>query len=123
MWWTYICAIAGVMGALGVGAGAFGSHALKEKLSPADLAIYETAVKYWMYHTLATGFVGLLLSRIENGFLKSSSILMILGSCIFSGSLIALVMTQHRQLGAITPIGGALLIVAWLLIAGGVIFA
>lgn len=123
MWWTYIVAIAGLMGAIGIGGGAFGSHALKEKLSVQDLAIYETAMRYWMYHACGSAFLGLLLSRIENVFLKTASILMILGSLVFSGSLIALVLTQQRGLGAVTPIGGVLLIIAWLLISIGVLFA
>lgn len=121
MWWIYILVIGAVMNAVGIGAGAFGAHAFKERFSPSDLAIYETAVKYWMYHALGVFVLALVMSRIENGYMKSSSVLMITGALIFSGSLIALVFTGQRQLGAVTPIGGVMLIVAWLLIAVGVL--
>lgn len=121
MWWTYVLVAASIMGAIGVGAGAFGAHALKDRLSPGDLAIYETAVKYWMYHSLAACVIALVMSRIENGFMKASAGLMILGTLIFSGTLVALVFTQNRMLGAVTPIGGVFLILAWLLLAVGVL--
>lgn len=121
MWWTYLLTTGSVLAALGIGAGAFGAHALKEQLTPPDLAIYETAIKYWMYHALGVCVVALLMTRIENNFIKSSAISMIVGTLIFSGSLIALVLTGQRFLGAITPIGGVLLILAWTLLAVGVI--
>ena len=121
MWWTYILAVGAVMGAIGIGVGAFGAHALKEMLTPPDLAIYETAVKYWMYHALGVCLLAVVMTRIENGFIKTSVAMMICGALIFSGSLIALVLTGQRILGAITPVGGALLILAWLLLAVGVI--
>lgn len=121
MWWTYILAAGAVMGAVGIGAGAFGAHALKEMLTPPDLAIYETAIKYWMYHALGVCLLAVVMTRIENGFIKTSVGMMICGAFIFSGSLMALVLTGHRILGAVTPVGGALLILAWLLLAVGVI--
>lgn len=121
MWWIYILAFGAVMAAVGIGVGAFGAHALKDMLTPPDLAIYETAVKYWMYHALGVCILALVMTRIENGFMKSSAALMILGALIFSGSLIALVLTGTRILGAVTPVGGVLLILAWLLLAVGVV--
>lgn len=121
MWWIYILAFGAVMAAVGIGVGAFGAHALKDILTPPDLAIYETAVKYWMYHALGLCIVSIVMTRIENNFMKSSAALMICGALIFSGSLIALVLTGNRVLGAVTPVGGALLILSWLMLAVGVI--
>jgi len=109
------------MAAVGVGAGAFGAHALKDRLSTLDLAVYETAVRYWMYHALGICIAALVMSRIENFYIKASAVLMIFGSTIFSGSLVALVLSQIRTLGMITPIGGVLLILSWLLIVIGVL--
>ena len=121
MWWIYILAFGAFMAATGIGVGAFGAHALKDRLTPPDLAIYETAARYWMYHALGLCIVSIVMTRIENGFMKSSAALMICGALIFSGSLIALVLTGNRVLGAITPIGGGLLILAWLMLGVGVI--
>ena len=121
MWWTYLIVVGSLMGALGVGAGAFGAHALKERLTPPELAIFETAVKYWMYHALATCIVALVMSRIENFYIKSSGVSFVLGSILFSVSLMALVLTGNRQLGIITPFGGVFLILGWLFLAAGVL--
>ena len=122
MWWTYLLAIGALMGALGVGGGAFGAHGLKDRLTPPELAIFETAMRYWMYHALATCLTALVMSRIENFYMKTGSICFILGSLLFSVSLVALVLTGNKQLGMITPIGGVFLIIGWLTLAAGVIF-
>ena len=121
MFWIYVLATGAVMAAIGVGAGAFGAHALKDRLTPADLGIFETACRYWMYHALGVCVVAMVLARIENGFMKASAIAMIVGALVFSGSLIALVATGNRMLGAVTPIGGVLLIAGWLLLATGLL--
>jgi len=122
MFWTYIIAIGALMGSLGVGLGAFGAHALKERFTPPEMATFETAVKYWMYHAIAVCVIALVMSRIENNFIRSSAVTMILGSILFSASLIAIVLTGNRQLGMITPVGGVFLIVSWMLLAFGVLF-
>lgn len=122
MWWTYILLVGSFMAAIGVGAGAFGAHALRERLTVGDLAIYETAVKYWMYHALGVCVIALVTSRVENSYMKASAISMVLGTVVFSASLVALVLTGNRSLGAVTPIGGALLILGWLLLGSGILF-
>lgn len=121
MWWTYILTLGALMAATGVGAGAFGAHGLRERLTPPDMAIFETAVKYWMYHAIGLCLVAMVMSRIENAYIKTSAIAMILGALVFSGTLVALVLTGHRTLGAVTPIGGVLLILSWIFLAVGVL--
>lgn len=121
MWWIYILSFGALMAATGIGIGAFGAHAMKNILTPPDLVIYETAVKYWMYHALGLCIVAIVMTRVENGFMKASAALMILGALVFSGSLLALVFTGNRMLGAVTPIGGVMLILSWLCLAVGVL--
>ena len=96
--------------ALGIALGAFGAHGLKGHLDSNDLAIYETGVRYQMYAALALMALG------AAGKWGPPLRLLGLGSLIFSGSLYALVLLQVRWLGAITPIGGLLMIagLAWL---------
>jgi uncharacterized membrane protein YgdD (TMEM256/DUF423 family) len=108
-------AIAAIFGGLSVGAGAFATHALREKLSERSLEIFETAARYQMYHALALILVALLISREE--FTQHLFVVagwsFIIGICIFSGSLYALSLTNIKVLGAITPLGGAAFIAGW----------
>ena len=121
MYWIYVLVMGALMAAAGVGAGAFGAHALKNRLDVNDLAIYETAIKYWMYHSLGLCIVSLVMTRIENIFMKLSASSIFFGALIFSGTLIALVLSGNRMLGAVTPVGGVLLIVGWVFLAVGVL--
>lgn len=111
-------ALGGVLGALGVAFGAFGAHALRGTLSPADLATFETATRYHLLHAVALVGVGLWLDRETNPRLAWAARLFTAGILIFSGSLYLLVTLDQRWLGAVTPIGGVALISGWLLIAG-----
>ena len=104
------------MGGLGVIAGAFGAHALRGRLGPDDLAIFETAVRYQMYHALALLGVGLWLERVPGPALEWAARLFVLGVVIFSGSLYGLVLSGQRWLGAVTPVGGLALIAGWIAI-------
>lgn len=108
-------AIAAILGGLSVAAGAFASHALREKLSERALQIFETAARYQMYHALALLLVALLLSRAEfpQPSLIAAGWAFIIGIAIFSGSLYALSLTDIKVLGAITPLGGAAFIAGW----------
>ncbi len=107
-------AVAGALfAALGVAAGAFGAHALRDLVPTTDLAIWETAVRYQLFHALALLFVGF----SSAARLMVPGLLFALGTVVFSGSLYLLVLTDTRWLGAITPIGGLLLILGWLLCA------
>lgn len=107
--------IAAISGGLSVAAGAFASHALKEQLSERSLAIFETAARYQIYHSITLLLVALLLSREE--FLQTTLVAagwaFIAGIAIFSGSLYALSLTNIKVLGAITPLGGAAFIAGW----------
>jgi uncharacterized membrane protein YgdD (TMEM256/DUF423 family) len=111
-----------IFGALSVAAGAFASHALKEKLTERAIAIFELGARYQMYHALALLLVGLLLSQFAQStpFLVASGWAFIVGVFVFSGSLYALSFTGIKWLGAITPFGGAAFVVGWscLAIAG-----
>jgi uncharacterized membrane protein YgdD (TMEM256/DUF423 family) len=109
--------IAAIFGALAVAIGAFGAHALKPiLLESGRLDTFETAVKYQFYHTFALLFIGILRMKIESKNLVWASNAMIIGIIIFSGSLYVLCLTGLSFLGAITPIGGLLFIVGWILI-------
>ncbi|WP_414565386.1 MULTISPECIES: DUF423 domain-containing protein [unclassified Anabaena] len=115
--------IAAVLGGLSVAAGAFASHALREKISERSLEIFDTGARYQMYHALALLLVAVLISRTESPqpTLVASGWLFIIGMAIFSGSLYALSLTGVKILGAITPIGGAAFLAGWgaLAIAAG----
>lgn len=104
-------------GALSVAAGAFGAHALRARLEPRDLQIWETAAQYQMYHALALVAVAVLATRTQHPAATVAGGCFIAGTLIFSGSLYALVLSGVRWLGAITPIGGVALIVGWVALA------
>jgi uncharacterized membrane protein YgdD (TMEM256/DUF423 family) len=102
-------------GALAVGLGAFGAHALKNILSPADLVIWQTGVQYHLVYAamlLALTLVGILSKPMPKTYW-----IWAIGSLIFSGTLYILVLSGIRWLGAITPIGGTLMILGWFFFA------
>src|SRR5699024_4559644 len=111
-----------ILGALNafmaVGTGAFGAHGLEGKLSYKYLSVWGKATTYQMYHGL-----GLLLIGVSSGTISINvnwaGWLLFLGIVFFSGSLYILALTQIRILGAITPIGGVLFIVGWLMLVIG----
>ncbi|MBS1512441.1 MAG: DUF423 domain-containing protein [Bacteroidetes bacterium] len=110
-----------LLGALAVILGAFGAHYLKEKLEPAALQTFETAVRYQMYHALALLAAGILYKDFPNGLLKWSGNLFMLGMVFFSGSLYVLCAdATQRWAGPVTPLGGLCFICGWLLLAAGV---
>lgn len=110
-----IMSIAALSGALAVGLGAFGAHALKAKLEVADrLSTYQTAVQYHFFHTIVLLIIGLLMYKIQSNWLSYSAYMMIVGLLFFSGSLYALCLSGVKWLGAITPIGGVFFILGWL---------
>lgn len=111
--------IAAVLAGLAVAAGAFASHALKERLTERALEIFETAARYQMYHALALLLVAVLLSRTESApvALAVAGYAFVAGIAIFSGSLYALSLTGIKWLGAITPLGGAAFLLGWACVA------
>ncbi len=101
-------------GLIGVALGAFGAHALRERLSPDNLGIWHTGVQYQFYHALALLAVGVLaLLWPHNAALAWAGWLFALGTLVFSASLYALALSGIRVLGAITPFGGVALILGW----------
>lgn len=103
--------------ALAVMLGAFGAHGLKARVDAAQLAIWQTASEYHFYHALGLIIVGLLAKQFSATGIVASGWVMLAGTLIFSGTLYLLVLTGQRWLGAITPIGGTALIIAWLMLA------
>ena len=107
-------AVAGAVAALvGVMLGAFGAHGLRDRLTPADLDIFETGVRYHMYHALGLFAVAWVASRWPSGATTIAGWAFIVGIVVFSGSLYTLVLTGQRWLGAVTPVGGVALIAGW----------
>lgn len=99
---------------LGVAAGAFGAHGLRGRLTPEDLAIFETAVRYQMYHSLALLAVAWANGQWPGTLANAAGWFFVAGILIFSGSLYLLVLTNTRWLGAITPIGGLAFLAGWI---------
>ena len=98
---------------LAVAAGAFGAHALRGRLEPRALEIFETAARYQMYHGLAI----LLCALIATSGARIAGWVFQAGIVLFSGSLYALALSDVKWLGAITPIGGLAFLVGWVYLA------
>ena len=110
--------VAGAVAAMiGVILGAFGAHGLRGRLSSADMEIFETGVRYHMYHALGLFAVAWAASRWPSGATTLAGWSLIVGIVVFSGSLYTLVLTGQRWLGAVTPIGGLALIAGWAALA------
>ena len=111
-----ILQLAALLGAVGVGIGAFGAHGLRKMLEATGrFDTFETAVRYQFYHTLALLAVGVLLhARPELRLLSTTAWLWLGGILVFSGSLYALCFTGITWLGAVTPLGGLLFIAGWI---------
>lgn len=105
---------------LAVAFGAFGAHGLRNRLSPEMLAVFETAVRYQMYHSLALLLVGLMMAPMGGTLIRLAGWAFAVGIVLFSGSLYLLALTGSTTFGAITPIGGLAFLIGWacLIIAG-----
>jgi len=109
--------VGAALGFMAVALGAFGAHLLEARLSGRDLGIYETAVRYQMYHALALILIAALIPRsAAPALLSSAGWAFIVGVFVFSGSLYLLVFTGVRTFGAVTPIGGVALLAGWALL-------
>jgi uncharacterized membrane protein YgdD (TMEM256/DUF423 family) len=105
-------------GFLGVALGAFGAHGLKTRLSAEMLAVFETGVRYQMYHTLALLLVSATIGHLGSArLLAGAGWLFVAGIVLFSGSLYALALSGVTTLGAITPIGGLAFLGGWACLA------
>jgi len=115
-----IITTATVLGVIAIIFGAFGAHALRKLVAPEQLITFETGVRYQMYHALFLLFVGLLTNLSEKA-IKTIHNLVLAGVILFSGSIYllatnALTSFDFKTIGFVTPIGGALLIAAWLVL-------
>jgi uncharacterized membrane protein YgdD (TMEM256/DUF423 family) len=104
-------------GLVAVGAGAFGAHALRARLTPDLLAVFETGARYQMYHALALVAAAWVVSRWPGSLAVWAGWLFLAGTVVFSGSLYALALTGIRWYGAVTPIGGLCFLAGWLCLA------
>ena len=108
--------IGSVLAALAVSIGAFGAHGLKSKVSSEDLVIFETGVRYQMYHSQGLILIGILGIHYPSNIIQLPAILFLIGIVIFSGTLYLIPLTGLRWFGAITPIGGTALIAGWVVL-------
>lgn len=108
-----IAVIACALGFLVVALGAFGAHGLKSKIAAEMLVIFETGVRYQMYHVFALLFIVCLAQQVSGINLQLPAWLFIAGITIFSGSLYILALSGVRTWGAVTPVGGVLLLIGW----------
>lgn len=116
-----IFAILGASAALlSVVLGSFGAHALKHHLSDGLLNAFEVGIKYQMYHALGLIAIALLLFHFPHPLLTIAGWTMFSGMVIFSASLYTLALTGFTAFGAITPIGGVILILSWLFLVIGI---
>ena len=113
----FIC-LGGIAMATAVALGAFGAHALRARLEPADLAIWQTAVQYHLIHALGLFVIaGVAHPLADVSGPRLAGWLILAGILLFSGSLYVLVLSGSRWLGAVTPLGGVAFIAAWTLVA------
>ncbi|HVH28955.1 MAG TPA: DUF423 domain-containing protein [Vicinamibacterales bacterium] len=115
---TTFMLVGALAGFLGVAAGAFGAHGLRSRLSPEMLAVFETAVRYQMYHVFALLITAAVIGRMGDARLLSmAGWSFVAGIVLFSGSLFALTLTGITTLGAITPLGGVAFLIGWACLA------
>ena len=98
---------------IAIAAGAFGAHALRARLEPQMLSVFETAARYQMYHALALLACAWASTKWPGALVSTAAWLFVGGSVAFSGSLYALSLTGERAFGAVAPIGGLALLGGW----------
>jgi len=111
-----------ILAGLAVALGAFGAHGLKKLVGPETISTYQTGVQYQMYHALALLLLGVLYERSQSSLINFAGFFFIAGVVLFSGSLYLLVSLKAMNklgttgIGIMTPIGGILFIVGWILL-------
>jgi uncharacterized membrane protein YgdD (TMEM256/DUF423 family) len=108
-------ALGALMAGLAVAAGAFGAHGLRNRLSPEMLAVFETGVRYQMYHALGLLAVAWAATRWPGA--ATAGWLFVAGIVVFSGSLYVLALSGVKWLGAVTPLGGLCFLAGWAALA------
>ena len=107
--------------------GAFGAHGLKKLVPPETVSSYQTGVQYQMYHAFALLIVGMLADRLSRNLISWSGAFFVLGIVLFSGSLYLLSSLKAMNkvgvsgIGIITPIGGLMFMVGWILLLVAII--
>lgn len=105
--------LASLVAALAVALGAFATHALRVRLDPADLALFETGARMHLVHALAAVLAAERAERLPGPWAGRACALFLAGVAVFSGSLYAMALGAPRWLGAVTPVGGVAWLVAW----------
>ncbi|OZU88486.1 hypothetical protein CIL03_12640 [Virgibacillus indicus] len=105
-----------INGFLAVALGAFGAHGLEGKLSEKMLGIWEKAVNYQMFHTMALLVTGLLMAKMTGGSVTWAGWMFLIGIILFSGSLYIYSITAVKTFAMITPIGGVAFLIGWILL-------
>jgi uncharacterized membrane protein YgdD (TMEM256/DUF423 family) len=113
----FFLATGAIFGFLAVAAGAFGAHALEQRLTPERLDTFELAARYQMYHALALLAVAWASTRWTAPTITAAGWMFVAGTLIFCGTVYALGLGGPRWLGAITPIGGLAFLAGWALLA------
>lgn len=106
-----------ILGFVSVAGGAFGAHALKARLEPAMLEVFQTGIRYAMIHSLALVLLGLLAARAPSRACTVAGVGFLGGSILFTGSLSVLALTGIKKLGMVTPFGGLGFLVGWVALA------
>ena len=109
--------VGALAGVVGVALGAFAAHGLRGRLSPDMLAVFETGVRYHMYHALAILLTSAIMGRVTGRLIVAAGWLFTAGIVLFSGSLYLLATTGITILGAITPLGGVAFLLGWACLA------
>ena len=110
--------LGGMLMAIGVAMGAFGAHALKDRLGAKELATFRTGVQYHLIHALGMIAIGILAGQNpDDGMMPAAGWLLLTGIVLFSGSLYVLSVKKIRWLGPVTPLGGLAFIIGWVLLA------
>lgn len=112
-----IAIFTGLSGFLAVALGAFGAHGLRGTVEPSLLDVWQTAVQYQMYHAVVLLLIVLAGSLQPLRLLNWAAGLLIAGTLLFSGSLYALVLSGIKTLGMVTPVGGVLFLLGWLVLS------
>ncbi len=110
-------ALGAISAAISVAAGAFGAHALRSRLPPDLLAVFETGARYEMYHALGLVAAAWARAHFTGGAAVWAGWLFAIGTVLFSGSLYALALSGARALGAVAPFGGAAFVAGWIALA------
>lgn len=117
----FFIVVGAINGLIAVALGAFGAHGLEGKITDKALNTWEKAVQYQMFHTMALIVTGILLAKITNSGLVWAGGLFLFGIILFSGSLYLYAVSGVKVLAMITPFGGVLFLIGWILLGYSVL--